>query len=71
MKTAYTFKRWYWGDEYERQPQWWRNLLKDKPLYDAVKELKRVAKVRYKTNGNIRIVFNSPDELAFFIMRWS
>jgi hypothetical protein len=71
MKTAYTFKRWYWGDEYERQPQWWTNFRKAYHVQPFDKELSRVAKVRYKSNGNIRIVFNSPEDLTFFILRWS
>ncbi len=69
MKTAFTFKRWYWGDE--DPPQWWSNFIKDRPLNDAVKELYPVAKVRQKMNGNIRVVFNSPADLSFFILRWS
>lgn len=71
MKTAFTFKNWCWGDEYERLPSWWRNLLKDKPLNDAVKELEQYASFRYKSNGNMRVVFNSPELLSFFILRWS
>jgi hypothetical protein len=69
MKTAYTFKRWYWGDE--DPPQWWSNFLRGRWATDAYKELYPIAKVREKTNGDIRVVFNSPNELAFFIMRWS
>jgi hypothetical protein len=69
MKTAFTFKNWYWGDE-DQPPQWWANFLKAyRQTFD--KELSRVAKVRYKTNGNIRVVFNSPELLSFFILRWS
>lgn len=72
MKTAYTFKRWYWGDEHEKQPpQWWTNFSNDNPLQTFDKELSRVAKVRYKSNGNIRVVFKSPEDLTYFILRWS
>jgi hypothetical protein len=69
MKTAFTFKRWYWGDE--NPPQWWSTFTKDKPFHELYKELEPVAKVRYKTNGRIRVVFNSPELLSFFILRWS
>lgn len=71
MKTAFTFKKWYWADDYEKQPpQWWTNFCKAyRQTFD--KELSRVAKVRYKSNGSIRIVFNSPEDLTFFILRWS
>jgi hypothetical protein len=69
MKTAFTFKRWYWGDE--NPPQWWSTFTKDKPFHELYKELEPVAKVRYKTNGSIRVVFNSPELLSFFILRWS
>jgi hypothetical protein len=72
MKTAFTFKKWYWGDKYERQPpQWWTNFSSSNPSQTFDKELSRVAKVRYKSNGNIRVVFKSPGDLAFFILRWS
>lgn len=72
MKTAFTFKRWYWGDTHETQPpQWWINFTKDKPFHLLYNELSNVAKVRYKTNGNIRVVFNSASDLSFFILRYS
>ena len=72
MKTAFTFKKWYWGETYERQPpHWWTNFLHANPAQTFDKELSKVAKVRYKTNGKIRIVFNSPGDLTFFILRWS
>ncbi len=72
MKTAYTFKRWYWGDEYNKgPPQWWNNFLRGRMMNDALKELYPIAKVREKSNGNLRVVFNSPNDLAFFILRWS
>ena len=72
MKTAFTFKRWYWGEEHENQPpNWWTNFLKDKPLNDAVKELEQYASFRYKSNGNMRVVFKSASDLSFFILRWS
>ena len=70
MKTAYTFKRWYWDDD-DQPPQWWSNFLRGRWADDAYKELYPIAKVREKTNGDIRVVFNSPNDLAFFIMRWS
>ena len=69
MKTAFTFKRWYWGDEYP--PQWWANFCKSKSLCQVHKELEPVAKVRQKSNGNTRVVFNSPADLTMFILRWS
>jgi hypothetical protein len=72
MKTAFTFKKWYWGEQYERQPpQWWTNFSNANPSQTFDKELSRVAKVRYKPNGSIRVVFNSPELLSFFILRWS
>jgi hypothetical protein len=71
MKTAFTFKNWYWGDE-DQPPQWWTNFRKAYlSLRTFDKELSRVAKVRHKSNGSIRIVFNSPEDLTFFILRWS
>jgi hypothetical protein len=69
MKTAFTFKNWYWGDE-DQPPQWWTNFRKAY-RQTSDKELSRVAKVREKTNGDVRVVFNDPNELAFFILRWS
>jgi len=72
MKTAFTFKRWYWGDDYDKQPpQWWTNFSKNKTLYQIHDELSRIAKVRQKMNGDFRVVFNSSADLSFFIMRWS
>jgi hypothetical protein len=72
MKTAFTFKRWYWGDNYDkRPPQWWTNFIKGKEFHELYKELSTVAKVRYKPNGSIRVVFNSPSDLSFFILRYS
>lgn len=72
MKTAFTFKRWYWGDEHEKQPpQWWKNFSKDKPLHLMYNELSGIANVKQKTNGDFRVVFNSPADLSFFILRWS
>ena len=72
MKTAFTFKKWYWADDYEKQPpQWWTNFSTANPSQTFDTELSRVAKIRYKTNGNIRVVFNSPELLSFFILRWS
>jgi hypothetical protein len=71
-KTAFTFKRWYWGDGYEKPPpQWWTNFLKDRPLKEVGEELSAVAEVRYEPNGDIRVLFNSPEILSFFILRWS
>lgn len=72
MKTAFTFKRWYWGEEHEKQPpQWWTNFIKGKQFHELYKELSTVAKVKYKMNGSIRVVFNSPSDLSFFILRYS
>ena len=72
MKTAFTFKRWYWGDPYdEHPPKWWENFLRGRMTEDALRELRSVAKVREKPNGKIRVVFNSPEDLTFFILRWS
>jgi hypothetical protein len=74
MKTAFTFKRWYWRTTArgEKQPpQWWTNFIKGKEFHELYKELSTVAKVRYKPNGNIRVVFNSPSDLSFFILRYS
>ena len=70
MKTAFTFKNWYWGDE-DQPPQWWTNFRKAYHTHLNNTELSRVAKVRFKPNGSIRIVFNSPEDLTFFILRWS
>ena len=72
MKTAFTFKRWYWGDEHEKQPpQWWINFTKDKEFHKLYDELSAVATIRYKTNGSIRVVFKSPEDLTFFVLRYS
>jgi len=74
MKTAFTFKRRWWGIDHEDQPpQWWKNFLDAySPSGEAAyKELSKIAKVRHMTNGNIRVVFNSPGDLSFFILRWS
>lgn len=74
MKTAFTFKKWYWGVEYEKQPpQWWKNFIKEynPSEEDALKELSAIARVRRKSNGNIRVVFNSVSDLSFFILKWS
>ncbi len=72
MKTAFTFKRWYWGVDHEKQPpQWWATFTKDKTFHELYKELEPVAKVRYKSNGDIRVVFKSPSDLSFFILRHS
>lgn len=71
MKTAFTFKRWYWQDIDEQPPNWWHNFVADRFLDDALRELRSVAKVREKPNGKIRVVFNSPEDLTFFILRWS
>lgn len=72
MKTAYTFKRWYWATPTDKQPpQWWSNFLLGKDITIALKELSTIANVREKPSGKIRVVFNDPNELAFFIMRWS
>lgn len=72
MKTAFTFKRWYWGEDHEKQPpQWWTNFSKNKPLHLMYSELTGIAKVKQKMNGDFRVVFNSPADLSFFILRWS
>jgi hypothetical protein len=72
MKTAFTFRRWYWATPTDKQPpQWWSNFLLGKDINIALKELSTIAKVREKPSGKIRVVFNDPNELAFFIMRWS
>lgn len=72
MKTAFTFKRWYWGEDHEKQPpQWWTNFAKDRPLFMIHEELAKIAKVRQKSNGDFRVVFNSPSDLTMFILRWS
>jgi hypothetical protein len=72
VKTAFTFKRWYWGQLHDDQPpQWWTNFTKSKPIWQIHKELEPVAKVRQKSNGNIRVVFNSPADLTMFILRYS
>jgi hypothetical protein len=73
MKTAFTFKRWYWGygHDPDQPPQWWSNFIKNKPLWQIHKELEPVAKIRQKSNGNFRVVFKSPADLSFFILRYS
>lgn len=73
MKTAFTFKRWYWGygHDPDQPPQWWTNFLKDRPINEAVKELEQYASFRYKSNGNMRVVFKSASDLSFFILRYS
>jgi hypothetical protein len=73
MKTAFTFKKWYWGigHDPDQPPQWWANFIKGKEFHELYKELSTVAKVRHKMNDSIRVEFNSPNDLAFFILRWS
>ena len=74
MKTAYTFKIWYWGEDHEKQPpHWWKNFLKEySPSGEAAfKDLSKIAKVIPATNGSIHVEFNSPEDLTFFVLRWS
>ncbi len=72
MKTAFTFNRWYWGEDHEKQPPyWWTKFSENKPFDELYKELSQFAKVKYKMNGKIRVVFNSPADLSFFILRWA
>jgi len=73
MKTAFTFKKWYWGPLHDDQPpHWWTNFTEGKSIsVSKITELSRVAKVRQKSNGSLRVVFKSPGDLSFFILRWS
>lgn len=68
-KTAFTFKKWYWGDE--SPPHWWTNFTNAKDSAALFAELKPFAKVRVKSNGHYRVVFNSPKSLTFFMLKWS
>jgi hypothetical protein len=75
MKLSYNLKTWYWGlDQYEEQPPiWWYNFMKTIDDHkDYAIKLKPYATFRPKGMTNkCRIVFNSPEDLTFFILRWS
>lgn len=77
MKPAFTLDTWWWGDEIGPKtgkpvPSWWRNFVNEHP-YRATWEpdLKKYAKYRCKNNGTVRLVFHGPNELSFFILRYS
>lgn len=68
-KTAFTFKNCYWTRR--THPQWWSNFTKNRDDAVVFKDLKPFAKVRRKSNGDYRVVFNSSKALTFFMLKWS
>ena len=77
MKPAFTLETWWWNDTGETPkgnilPRWWINFVKDYPdRKDWHRVLKKTATYKIKSNGTIRLVFNSYDDLSFFILRYS
>ena len=76
MKTAFNLETWWWGDGETPKgnilPRWWINFVKEYPdTKDWPRVLKKSATYRIKNNGMIRLVFHGPDELSFFILRYS
>ena len=77
MKTAFTLDTWWWGDELGAKtgkpiPTWWKNFVAENPVQASwAPKLKKYAKYRHKNNGTVRIVFHSPNDLSFFILRYS
>lgn len=76
MKPAFNLETWWWGNGETPKgnilPRWWINFVNEYPdSKDWYRVLKKSATYRIKNNGMIRLVFNSPDELSFFILRWS
>ena len=77
MKPAFTLDTWWWGDNLGAKtgkviPRWWMNFVKDYPdRKDWHRVLKKTATYKIKNNGTIRLVFNSYDDLSFFILRYS
>lgn len=76
MKTAFTLETRWWndGETYsgKKIPRWWVNFVKEYPdSKDWYKILKSYAKYRVKSNSKVRLVFNGPEELSFFILRYS
>ena len=76
MKPAFNLDTWWWGDgntpSGRKVPRWGMNFVKDYPdTKDWHRVLKKSATYKIKNNGMIRLVFNSPDDLSFFILRWS
>lgn len=77
MKTAFTLDVWWWGDGIgpktgKKIPSWWMNFVNEYPdraLWPP--KLKKYAKYRHKNNSTVRIVFHSPNDLSFFILRYS
>ena len=75
MKPAFNLETWWWGDGETPKgniiPRWWINFVKEYPnSKDWHRVLKKSATYKLKTNGTIRLVFNSHDDLSFFILRW-
>lgn len=76
MKPAFNLETWWWGDGQtargNKVPRWWMNFVKDYPdSKDWHRVLKKTATYKIKNNGMIRLVFNSYDDLSFFILRYS
>ena len=76
MKPAFNLETWWWGDgntpSGRTVPTWWMNFVKDYPdTKDWHRVLKKTATYKIKNNGTIRLVFNSYDDLSFFILRYS
>ena len=76
MKPAFNLETWWWGDGNTPSgkpiPRWWMNFVKEYPdSRDWYKVLKSHAKYRVKNDGTIRLVFHGPNELSFFMLRYS
>ncbi len=75
MKTSFTLETWWWGDGQTPKgntvPRWWMNFIEAYPGTDWHNILTKHAKYRVKNNGTIRVVFNSSEDLTFFLLRWS
>ena len=76
MKPAFNLETWWWGDgetpKGNKVPRWWMNFVKDYPnSKDWHRVLKKTATYIIKNNGMIRLVFNSYDDLSFFMLRYS
>lgn len=76
MKPAFTFETFWWGNGQTPKgktiPRWWINFCNE---YDDTNKwhpaITKYANYRLKSNGTIRVVFHGPEELSFFILRYS
>ena len=74
MKPAFNLETFWWGNGETPKgniiPRWWINFVKEYPD-DWPRVLKKSATYRINNNGMIRVVFHGPDELSFFMLRYS